>query len=314
LHSHGRAASQSPALRKRFDTLLFRVRVIAMRHTVAALFVIAAVSCTARAAAQNAAAFYEENCAACHTIGGGPQAGPDLKGVTIRRDREWLIRFLLDPAAFESDPQVVEMIKAADGLMMPPTDGLDRAMAEALLTLIEQRSGAGVRAPRAELSIQPGDVERGRALFTGASRLSGSGPACVACHDARLSGGRLAPDLASAPARLGGLAGLSAWLVATPTPVMHALYRASPIDAGESRALAAFLEEPAGDPAPGASPALRLLVLGLAGSVLVFVAAGVIWRRRFTAVRRPLVARAREALAHLPLPSASGSNRSGGLQ
>jgi mono/diheme cytochrome c family protein len=270
-----------------------------MRFDIVALIAAGmAVSAAAQPGAQDAATFYEENCAACHTIGAGPQGGPDLKGVTARRDREWLTRFLLDPASLESDPAVVEMIRAADGLTMPPTDGLDRNMAEALLKLIEQRSGVGVQdiptAP-SELPVTAADVERGRALFTGASRLSGSGPACVACHDARVAapgGGRLAPDLSAAHARLGGRAGLTAWLGATPTPMMRALYRDAPLEAGESRALAAFLEHSASSSAPGTSAVLLLAVLGLGGSVLVFLAAGVIWRHRFTAVRRPLVARA----------------------
>lgn len=36
-------------------------------------------------------------CAACHTIGEGIRVGPDLSGVTLRRDREWLKAYLLAP-------------------------------------------------------------------------------------------------------------------------------------------------------------------------------------------------------------------------
>ena len=95
-----------------------------MRHATVlpGALALACILCgAASVAAQDPAAFYETNCAACHSIGGGPQAGPDLKGVTARRDREWLVRFLLDPSAFESDPEVVRMVKEANGLMMPAT-------------------------------------------------------------------------------------------------------------------------------------------------------------------------------------------------
>lgn len=36
-------------------------------------------------------------CAACHTIGEGIRVGPDLSGVTLRRDRDWLKAYLLAP-------------------------------------------------------------------------------------------------------------------------------------------------------------------------------------------------------------------------
>src|SRR5262245_48820540 len=37
---------------------------------------------------------FARQCSSCHTIGKGDLVGPDLKGVTTRRDREWLLRFI----------------------------------------------------------------------------------------------------------------------------------------------------------------------------------------------------------------------------
>lgn len=38
-------------------------------------------------------ALYEQRgCPACHTLGAGSLVGPDLRGVTERRDRDWLVR------------------------------------------------------------------------------------------------------------------------------------------------------------------------------------------------------------------------------
>src|SRR4051794_3073071 len=37
------------------------------------------------------------HCAACHTIGGGTKIGPDLAGVTTRRNRKWLEQFIAEP-------------------------------------------------------------------------------------------------------------------------------------------------------------------------------------------------------------------------
>jgi protein SCO1/2 len=74
--------------------------------------------------------YKKKGCAACHNIAkageeahrrpGGKQAGPDLGGVTQRRDRDWLRRWLKDPDAMrESDPTAQAMVAQAKGLKMP---------------------------------------------------------------------------------------------------------------------------------------------------------------------------------------------------
>ena len=42
-------------------------------------------------------AMYKKICAPCHTIGVGDKVGPDLRGVTERRDRAWLASYLRNP-------------------------------------------------------------------------------------------------------------------------------------------------------------------------------------------------------------------------
>jgi len=44
-------------------------------------------------------AMYRKICAPCHTIGVGDRVGPDLRGVTERRDRAWLASYIRNPAA-----------------------------------------------------------------------------------------------------------------------------------------------------------------------------------------------------------------------
>jgi cytochrome c2 len=41
-----------------------------------------------------AAATFNGRCTACHTYGKGIKVGPDLKGVTERRKRDWLLKFI----------------------------------------------------------------------------------------------------------------------------------------------------------------------------------------------------------------------------
>jgi mono/diheme cytochrome c family protein len=80
-----------------------------------------ALAAAAPAVGQEAAQFYRQNCASCHTIGGGRLAGPDLKNVEERKDRDWLTRFMLDPPAVlqSGDPYAAQLQQEARGVVMP---------------------------------------------------------------------------------------------------------------------------------------------------------------------------------------------------
>jgi protein SCO1/2 len=56
---------------------------------------------------------FRGRCAGCHTIGAGDRIGPDLKGVTERRRRAWLARYLAAPDRMlaSKDPIAVELAK-----------------------------------------------------------------------------------------------------------------------------------------------------------------------------------------------------------
>ena len=47
--------------------------------------------------ADEAATYFRQNCMSCHTIGGGRLVGPDLKDVSKRADKDWLLRFMVNP-------------------------------------------------------------------------------------------------------------------------------------------------------------------------------------------------------------------------
>ena len=252
-------------------------------------------------AAQDPAVFYEENCASCHTIGEGVIGGPDLKGVIARRDREWLIHFMLEPEKYADDPVVKQMIKDADGTEMAATEGLTRELAEAILTLIEKRSGAGETPAMPERRVTEADEAMGRALFSGERRLSASRTPCIACHTASngftRDGGRLGPGLALVHDRLNGHRGLTAWLGSPPTSMMRAMYRRAPLTDDEAHAIAAFLAVPHHGP-PAAAPRVpRFAGLGLAGAILFVGAIGLVWSGRFRGVRRSLVPRPRATVS-----------------
>jgi len=64
---------------------------------------------------------FQSRCAACHTVGKGDTVGPDLAGVTTRRDRDWLVRYLRAPEQLlaEQDPIAVALSARYKHVPMP---------------------------------------------------------------------------------------------------------------------------------------------------------------------------------------------------
>ena len=65
---------------------------------------------------------FRTRCESCHTIGGGKtRLGPDLAGVTERRDRSWLARWLKEPDKMleEGDPTATELFLQYQEIAMP---------------------------------------------------------------------------------------------------------------------------------------------------------------------------------------------------
>lgn len=259
------------------------------------------------AAAQDGDALFDQNCSICHTLGGPPGGdAPDLKGVTGRLDRAWLVKFVLDPEGVtkSGDAYAAELAKKYGGTVMPPPEGLTASGVEAILTYIEQRSSGAhpaAQPPAASASTAvpastPEDVARGRDLYSGRVRFANRSPACRSCHDvgaADLVGGTLGPSLVGVTDRLTGVKGLSLWLSSPPTPVMRSIYRAAPLAPDEVRALAAFVDGQRSMPISAGSALIRFVGGGIALMLAALVAIGAIWRDRLRSVRRPLVARAR---------------------
>jgi protein SCO1 len=79
-------------------------------------------------------------CASCHTIGGGERIGPDLKGVTDRRKRDWLVRYLLAPDRMlaSKDPIAVELAKNHKVPM--PNLGLTHEQIDDLIAYLEMQT------------------------------------------------------------------------------------------------------------------------------------------------------------------------------
>lgn len=77
-------------------------------------------------------------CSACHTIGKGKLIGPDLKGITEKRDKEWLYSFIRSSQTMiqNGDEEAVKIFEEYNKIPMPPNDFTDDQIA-GLLAYIE---------------------------------------------------------------------------------------------------------------------------------------------------------------------------------
>lgn len=142
--------------------------------------------------------------------------------------------------------------------------------------------------------LPPGNPALGKALFTGALRFQKGGPPCMTCHRiagiGALGGGTLGPDLTPVYYKYGGEAGLASFGVTLPLPTMLAVWGTHPLTREEQAHLIAFLRQAsaAGRPIQATG---QLVGLALFGTVILLVAAQLLWWRRLTEVRRPMVLR-----------------------
>ncbi len=85
-------------------------------------------------------------CAACHTIGGGKKVGPDLKGVTKKRSKEWLHNFIRNSQEFIKTDADAKAIFDEFKIPMPAHDLTD-AQIDGILNYIENYKAAPAAAP-----------------------------------------------------------------------------------------------------------------------------------------------------------------------
>jgi mono/diheme cytochrome c family protein len=226
---------------------------------------------------------FEDECAACHSIGGGRGIGPDLAGITVNLPEEWLIRYIKSAeAVFKAGDARAKENRASFKRPMPDLE-LSDSQIKAVLAHIHAEGGAAAAgkesstaaaqpAPAAPPSAE--EIRLGQQLFEGSVRFAKGGPACNACHHidhpAVTGGGTLAGDLTQSHSRVGARA-LNAMLVKAPFPVMLAAYNGKPISGGEMKALAGFIEQ--ADQARAAyeprSYGWRIFLGGIAGLALL---------------------------------------------
>ncbi|MCC7463903.1 MAG: cytochrome c [Gammaproteobacteria bacterium] len=252
---------------------------------------------------------FQSNCIACHTVGGGDLVGPDLKGVTARRPREWLERWIAVPARMlaQGDPTATALLHRFHEVPMPDPNLSAGEIAAVLAylgtTVVNAPASTGTAAaPIGTVgtpAVAPGDPAMGKKLFDGTVRFRNGGPSCMACHSVAgigaLGGGQLGPDLTTAVQRYGGLAGLSAFVGGSPTPTMNAVWARTPLTADERADVVSFLAQASVNQRP-VQLIGRLAGLSVLGLLILLAITGWIWRPRLRdGVRRPMIAARRPA-------------------
>jgi protein SCO1 len=84
---------------------------------------------------------FQNTCASCHTLGQGDKIGPDLMGVTERRERNWLTRYILlpDEVLASGDATAVALFKKYKKVPMPNL-GLAKDEVKDVLSYIEAQT------------------------------------------------------------------------------------------------------------------------------------------------------------------------------
>lgn len=259
----------------------------------------ATASAEAADAPSPAALMFGKKCGGCHSIGEGDRAGPDLMGVTKRRDQKWLTTFIRTPGDVidKGDSVANELLTKFKGARMPDQQLTDAELTGILQYLDDCSAKGGCRLATAK--VKPAkdatiaDVQAGKALFEGSTPLANGGAPCLSCHNVRgaglVGGGTLAKDLTHAFARLGEQ-GTSSALSSTPFPLMKDLYGKAPLSDQESFKIKAFLYSASQD-ARTVPPDNNFFYLGALSAMAALLVIGAASGKRLNGVRKGIVLR-----------------------
>jgi mono/diheme cytochrome c family protein len=228
---------------------------------------------------------FQQQCAACHTIGGGTLVGPDLQDVTSRRDREWLVQFITQPDQMlaDGDPTATQLLSEYNNIAMPNLS-LTQNQVESILAYLET-STPGAQAQQPVKPLPPGDPIAGMLKFTGERSLQNGGIACMSCHNVSgiggYGGGSLGPDLTKVYSRYGE-AGLANSLQSIPFRTMQGIYSGKQLTEQERADLLAFFsytDEEGSEPSV-LSLTPKFWTWGVVGAIALFGVMALFWPRQ----------------------------------
>jgi cytochrome c2 len=197
--------------------------------------------------AQEPAAVFAKKCSGCHTFGHGDRVGPDLKGVTDRRSRAWLLAWIRSSQRLvtDRDRTALTLFEKFKRERMP-----DQPLSEqeigALLDYFAAGGPLTATAGRARHAETAGaaEIALGRDVFFGARSARSGGASCASCHslqaDRAPRGGTFGADLTHVYSRFQDAA-LSDFLRRPCFPRAFPNQDAAPLTDEEAFAVKAFL-------------------------------------------------------------------------
>lgn len=102
--------------------------------------------------AEKGETIFKDNCQSCHSVGGGKLVGPDLKGVSERRNPEWLLKFINSPKKMidAGDAESVKLFEENNKIMMPDHTFITESDVKDLIAYFESAATAKVEKPKVE--------------------------------------------------------------------------------------------------------------------------------------------------------------------
>jgi len=133
---------------------------------------------------------FEKNCAVCHKIGGGKLVGPELLGVTERREKAWLLKFIRNSKELidAGDPIAVKVYEENNKVPMLTFTNLSDGEINSIIDYIEKWEPEKEVVFNVDVNKREGftrtEILRGERFFYGLIPFEkGGSTACVTCHN-----------------------------------------------------------------------------------------------------------------------------------
>lgn len=229
---------------------------------------------------------FQKYCAVCHSISEEKILGPGLKGVTERRDQDWLIKFIRNSTEVikSGDEYAVKLFEEYNKVQMTSFENLSDDEIVEILDYI--KSGGEKKEVQEELTIitnediekflEHDDIKRGERLFYGLIPLGKDAKGCTECHIAKytdeFSWAPSAYDLA-VYFKENTVADLQTALFNPAWPKLHEVHRNYELSGKEIASIKGFMNELAHEGPPHKKPIINTILIFL---FLLFINLGLI--------------------------------------
>lgn len=140
--------------------------------------------------AQDGKELFQRNCSVCHLLGQGKLVGPDLMGVTKRRERQWLEKFIRNSQEVikSGDTIAVRLYEEYNRSIMPPFTQFSSEELNSIIEYLDKWEPEKVEVLTVDVNKKTGfkhdEMLRGERLFYGLIPLEAGGSFnCTNCHN-----------------------------------------------------------------------------------------------------------------------------------